>query len=111
MAQQLTTIRTDFRLDSIPTTVEPTERWVRVKLGDTMIADSRRALLLCQYGPDRLPTYYVPQADVGMEALVGPARPRPSAEFEYRSVRVGDRSAEHAAWIYAAPPPELDALR
>ena len=37
--------------------VEPTPRWVRVRAGDdTLVADSRRALILAWYGPGMLPT-------------------------------------------------------
>jgi hypothetical protein len=36
--------------------VEPTPRWIRVRVGGELIADSRRALLLLQYrGPRQLP--------------------------------------------------------
>src|SRR4051794_41924264 len=49
--------------------VEPTLRWIRVRLGDELVADSRRAQLHVQYGPSDLPrsflpTYYVPLDDV-----------------------------------------------
>ena len=55
--------------------VEPSPRWVRVRLGDELIADSRRALLHVQYGPSELPrsflpTYYVPRDDVTPGVLV-----------------------------------------
>ena len=44
--------------------VEPTPRRIRVRLGDRLVADSDRALLLIQYGPNGLPTYFVPRDDV-----------------------------------------------
>ena len=34
------------------------ERWVRVKFGGKFIADSKQPLLVLQYGPGVLPTYY-----------------------------------------------------
>ena len=48
---------------------EPTPRWIRVRLGGELVADSRRALLHVQYGRGELPrsflpTYYVPMCDV-----------------------------------------------
>jgi len=43
---------------------EPSPRWIRVKRGDTWVADSRRALLLTRYGPGTLPTYCFPEEDV-----------------------------------------------
>jgi uncharacterized protein (DUF427 family)/RimJ/RimL family protein N-acetyltransferase len=49
--------------------IEPTARWIRVKAGDTWIADTRRALLVVRYGPGRLPTYAIPEADVRTDLL------------------------------------------
>lgn len=91
--------------------VEPTPRWIRVQFGGTMIADSKRALLLIQYGPNGLPTYYFPPADVRMEVLE-PTLAEPSADGRvYYPVQVGDQVAKRAAWTYRDPPPDLAALR
>src|SRR5262249_26861709 len=91
--------------------VEPSPRWVRVKFGGTVIADSKRVLLLRQYGPGWLPTYYFPHDDVRTDALI-PSAPAPTdGDVAYRTVRVGDQVAENAAWVYLAPPPELAALQ
>jgi uncharacterized protein (DUF427 family) len=62
--------------------VEPTPRWIRVRIGDELVADSRRALLHVQYGRGALPrsllpAYYVPVDDVLPAALVDPVGPRP----------------------------------
>jgi uncharacterized protein (DUF427 family) len=48
---------------------EPTPRWIRVRVGDAWVADSRRALLLCRYGPGTLPTYAFPDEDVADPSL------------------------------------------
>ena len=50
--------------------VEPTPRWVRVRAGQEVIADSRDALLLSWYGPGMLPTYCFPEAHVRTDVLV-----------------------------------------
>lgn len=47
-----------------PPRVEPTPRWVRVRVNGRWVADSRRALLLAWYGPGMLPTYLLPPEDV-----------------------------------------------
>jgi uncharacterized protein (DUF427 family) len=53
-----------------PTTrLEPTRRWIRVRAGDTWIADSRRAQLLVRFGPGRMPTYVLPPEDVRTDLL------------------------------------------
>jgi uncharacterized protein (DUF427 family) len=91
--------------------VEPTARWVRVQFGGEFIADSKRALLLIQYGPNGLPTYYFPQEDVQMDALEPTASDQQAVGLLYYRVRVGDKVADRAAWLYQNPSPELVALR
>jgi uncharacterized protein (DUF427 family) len=53
-----------FDITPPPTRTEPSPRWIRVQAGERWVADSRRALLLCWYGPGRLPTYCFPAEDV-----------------------------------------------
>ena len=88
--------------------VEPSPRWVRVKSGQVLIADSRRTLLLREYGPGRLPTYYFPEADVRMDLLE--RTPHDSGGLTRWTVKAGDRIAENAAWAYDDPPPDRAAL-
>lgn len=93
--------------------VEPSPRWVRVRLGDELVADSRRALLHVQYGPGELPrsflpTYYLPPDDVRPGALVD--REEDGAGLTTWSVQAGGRRAEHAAWMHSSPPEPLAAL-
>ena len=56
---------------------ELTARWVHVRFAGQVIANSRHAWLLTQYGRDQLPSYYFPQSDVRMEySLAGPSQTR-----------------------------------
>jgi uncharacterized protein (DUF427 family) len=64
---------------------------VRVRLGNTVIADSARAQLLIQYGRGSLPTYYLPVEDVRPGVLV-------DETDRGWSVVAGRRRAEGAAW-------------
>src|SRR5262245_4364355 len=80
--------------------VEPTARWVRVQFGAQIIADSKRALLLIQYGPGKLPTYYFPQGDVRMDVLEPATSDAQSDGRIFYRVVVGDKVADGAAWIY-----------
>ena len=96
---------------SVGPAVEPTPRWIRVKFGDEFVADSKRALLLRQYGPGRLPTYCFPQADVRMDLLEHTTPNQPDDGTVYWNVRVGDRVAENAAWMQLEPPPRLADLQ
>jgi uncharacterized protein (DUF427 family) len=57
-----------------PPRVEPSPRRVRVQVGDEVVGESDRALLLAWYGPGMLPTYALPADDVRTERF------RPSAD-------------------------------
>lgn len=90
--------------------VEPSPRWIRARAGDTLVADSRRALLLAWYGPGKLPTYCLPAADVRTD-LLSPS-PRPSGD-DFRvdhDLRVGDVVLERVAQLCSGPPPPLEML-
>src|SRR6478609_6329551 len=90
------------------TSTEPTERRIRVRLGSTVVADSRRAQLLIQYGPDGLPTYYVPLEDVRPGCLVDETKDedgrRRWSVASSRSLAVG------AAWTHPRATGDLAAL-
>ena len=73
-----------------PSSVEPTARRIRVRLGRHLIADSTRAHLLIQMGPNRLLTYFIPLEDVRPGVLVDET----DAGW---SVVAGTRRAERAA--------------
>lgn len=90
--------------------VETSPRWIRVKFGGEIIADSKRALLLRQYGRDRLPTYCFPQADVRVEPRATSSAETPLGDVARWTLQVGDRVAENAAWIYLDPPAGLTPL-
>ena len=93
--------------------VEPTPRWIRVRIGDEVVADSRRALLHVQYGRGALPrsflpTYYLPVDDVMPAALVDPVEAE--TELTAWAVAAAGLRAEDAAWMHHRPPPPLEAL-
>ncbi len=81
--------------------VESTARWVRVRLGDVVIADSRRAQLLIEYGaPPALPTYFFPLDDVDTDALVDRST-LDDGSIRW-SVQAGDRRVIDGAWTHPA---------
>ena len=78
--------------------VEPTPRWIRVRLGDELVADSRRALLLIQYGPPpRLPTYYLPMEDVRPDVLVDAHDDEDAGERRWTVSAGGQRAVDAAS--------------
>jgi uncharacterized protein (DUF427 family) len=79
--------------------VEPTARRIRVRLGDQLVADSSRAQLLIQYGPGGLPTYYLPREDV-LSGCLTDEQEGPEGRRSW-TVRAGSKSAAAAAWTYA----------
>ena len=90
--------------------IEPSPRWVRAYFGGLAVADSKRALLA--FEPRRLPVYWFPIRDVRMD-LLSPARPSGGAlaGTVRWTLRVGERTAEYAAWSFPDPGPERAALK
>lgn len=97
--------------------VEPSQRWLRVKVGGETVADSRRALLLIEYAfggkgsRPRLPTYYLPPADVRRDRLEPAPDNTPDAEFAYFTLRGDGETLARGAWTFQNPPPELAQLQ
>ncbi|WP_139005628.1 DUF427 domain-containing protein [Arthrobacter crystallopoietes] len=88
--------------------VEPTQRRIRVRLGNELVADSTRAQLLVQYGPGSLPTYYVPREDVVPGVLTDEVQ---AADGGSRwTVQSGRKRAESAAWSHEEPAGNFAAL-
>jgi uncharacterized protein (DUF427 family) len=95
-----------------PPRVEPVTPTVRVELEGRAIADTTRALRVCETASP--PCYYIPPADILMEHLEPSARTS-FCEWKgvasYWSVRVGGRYAKDAAWCYPDPDEGFDAIR
>lgn len=96
------------RLDRWWPLVEPTPRWIRVRLGDELLASSRRALLLIDYGPHRLPTYFIPIDDVRRDALVDASTDAHGRETW--TVRAGGKEVQRGAYAFVSPEGDLSAL-
>lgn len=87
-----------------PPSVERSKRRVKVILGDTVVAESDRALKVREKSSP--PTYYVPEEDVRMDLLV-PSDNASYCEWKgaaaYFDIMVGGRTARNAAWWYPNP--------
>ncbi len=103
--------REENYFSDLPYRITSSPRWIRVKFGGEIIADSQRALLLRQYGPNRLPTYYFPPEDVRMDLLEPVAEVSFSNGAKYWTLRMGNQEAKQAAWTFPDPSPDLAALK
>ncbi len=86
---------------------EDSRRRVHVVFADVTVADSKRVMLLHEFG--RMPVFYFPVEDVRMDLLEATEHHTSSplkGEASYWTVRVGNRVAEHAAWSYPNPLPD-----
>lgn len=91
--------------------VEKSAKWIRVKFGCEVVANSKQALLLIQYGPNKLPTYYFPKEDVRQDLLFPLQNQEFSDEVTLWSMQAKEKSVDRAAWTYINPPEDLKALQ
>jgi uncharacterized protein (DUF427 family) len=82
---------------------EQSPKWIRVRLGGSFIADSKRVQIL--FDPKRLPVYYFPTDDVVEGALEtsGRADATDRGDRVYYDVVMGDRRARDGAWGFPEP--------
>ena len=85
-----------------PVKWRPSERWVRVQLGEEFVADSKRPLLV--WDKTHVPQYFFPREDVQMERLA-------ATERTTYHIHSGGQVIENAAWSYTNPLPEHEPLR
>jgi uncharacterized protein (DUF427 family) len=90
-----------------PVKWQPSERWVRVKLGEEFVADSIRPYIV--WDKSHIPQYFFPREDVQMERLVATGRSR--GERTLYHIHSDGQVIENAAWSYTSPLPEHEPLR
>jgi uncharacterized protein (DUF427 family) len=96
-----------------PPVLDPVDRHVVVRLGDTVIADTRRAIRVLETAHP--PSWYIPPDDVASRCLT-PASGSSGCEWKgvatYWTVRSDDgRTEERGAWSYEEPFEEFAAIR
>lgn len=95
-----------------PPRLEEVRQPIRVEFAGQVVADTRRALRVCETASP--PTYYLPPDDIDARWL-RPAKGSSLCEWKgaarYHSLQVGDRVSERAAWSYPDPLPPFEALR
>ena len=95
-----------------PPIVVEDSRLVQVRLGDTLIAETRAARRVLETASP--PTFYLPPDSVNPDSL-HPDSESSVCEWKgraiYYSVCAGDRCVEHAAWRYPEPLVAFAAIR
>lgn len=100
-------LRADRAANGSPAiTYEPTARWVRARIGDTYVVDSRNALLQWETG---IPTsnYIFPESDVRTDLLTEtepPAERQRLLAARWFDADVDGRHVERLAWRYEGGP-------
>jgi len=92
-----------------PIVVEPTDRWIRTKLTGEYIADSKHALLLIEYGPGLLPTYFFPRQDIRMD-LLSESEVQTDSTKKFWDITVDGKVTRHVAWNYLTLPEDRTLL-
>ncbi len=93
-------------------TIEPNPKRVQVTFNGTIIADTRRALVLREGSLP--PAHYLPREDVTLSFL-RPTTHSTHCPFKgdasYFSVSAGGKTAENAVWFYESPLPAVSAIQ
>lgn len=93
-----------------PITVEPAGQKVIVRLGGTVLAESRNALILREASLP--PVFYIPRDEIAMDGLV---RSDTSTHCPYKGdasyFSAGDGSAKDVAWSYEDPFDHLEEIK
>lgn len=92
-------------------TIEPNPSRVVVRLGDAILAESTRALVM--RAPGTAPVQYIPRDDVDMTRLVRTSHVTHcpyKGDAAYWSIRAGGRTVDDAVWSYESPRPEMAAI-
>ncbi len=95
-----------------PPVIRPDHRRIQVIHADTRIADTSRALRVCETGHP--PSFYIPPEDVRME-LLDPCDRNTYCEWkgvaDYFDLVVGDERIAEAAWCYPEPSRGFESIR
>jgi uncharacterized protein (DUF427 family) len=95
-----------------PPRLEQAASRLRVVFGGAVVAETRRGFRVLE--TSHPPTYYFPPEDCD-PALLLSGRGSSVCEWkgraEYRTIRVGERDAPDAAWLYPAPRPAFAPIR
>ena len=84
--------------------MEPSQRWVRARVGGEWVVDSKRPFLVWEH--DKYPTYFFPRADVRLDWLIESAQ---TNTRQFWDLQLSDQLIERAAYTYPNQP-QLEGL-
>jgi len=91
-----------------PIRISPNSNRVRVRLGDKVVVDTKRALTLFEASYPGV--QYVPREDADMSLLTRTAHKTHcpyKGDAAYYSITANGRTAENAVWTYEQPFPDV----
>lgn len=91
-----------------PITISPATKRIRISAGSLPIADTSRALVLCEASYP--PVCYIPRDDTDLAVLVRSVRTSHcpyKGEASYFSIRTASGLIDNAVWSYEAPYPAM----
>jgi uncharacterized protein (DUF427 family) len=95
-----------------PPRLEQSNKHIQVIFNGVVIADTRRAKRILE--TSHPPVYYIPPEDVKLAEYFTPAQRTTFCEWKgaasYYTIKVGDKTASHAAWYYRRPTHPYEAL-
>jgi len=94
-----------------PIAIAPNPKRVCVRLGGTLVADTRRALTLRETSLP--PVQYIPREDADLALLTRTAHVTHcpyKGDATYFTVSAGGRTAENAVWSYEQPFPAVSTI-
>jgi uncharacterized protein (DUF427 family) len=101
-----------YRSSEVPAVlIEPTNRRIRLKLGDRFIADTAQAIVIYENGSH--PTYYLPKADFAADVLEPSSKTEPSQLLGTRrfwSLQQDGTALPDKAWGFDGAPLGLSEL-
>ena len=95
-----------------PITISHADGKVRVVVAGTIVAESRRAILLEENGYP--PVYYLPRCDADMSLLVRTEHDTYcpyKGDCRYYSIPIGGSQSENAVWTYEKPHEAVASIR
>lgn len=95
-----------------PISISPAGKHIRVTVGDAVIADTTKALMLKEATYPEV--FYIPRADTNMDVLARTARTTHcpfKGDANYYTITTADKALDNAIWTYETPFPSVAEIK